>query len=47
MNYAGGVKKGNKSLKLPVVLNDEERKMLLKQTNVRYITGQRNRVMRS
>ncbi len=45
MNYASGVKRGNKPLKLPVVLNDDERRVLLRQANVRYITGQRNRVM--
>ncbi len=37
--------KNNKARKLPVVLNDEERKALLRQANGRYITGQRNRVM--
>jgi len=31
--------------KLPAVLNEEERKALLKQANKRYITGQRNRLM--
>ena len=30
---------------LPVVLNDSERKLLLKQANKRYVTGHRNRVM--
>ncbi len=32
------------SRKLPVVLNEEERKALLKQANKRYITGERNRL---
>jgi len=31
--------------RLPVILNDDERKALLKQANKRYITGQRNKVM--
>ena len=31
--------------KLPVMLNDDERKDLLKQANKRYITGHRNKVM--
>lgn len=39
------MKQNNNIRKLPVVLNDEERKMLLKQANTRYITGQRNRIM--
>ena len=33
------------ALRLPVILNDDERKELLKQTNKRYITGHRNKVM--
>ncbi len=31
--------------RLPVVLNDEERKALMDQANKRYITGERNRVI--
>jgi len=31
--------------RLPVILNDDERRALLKQANKRYITGQRNKVM--
>lgn len=31
--------------KLPVILNEEERKKLLKQANKRYVTGHRNKVM--
>jgi integrase/recombinase XerD len=31
--------------RLPVILNEEERKALLKQANKRYITGERNKVM--
>ncbi len=31
--------------RLPVILNDDERKALLKQANKRYITGHRNKVM--
>lgn len=31
--------------RLPVILNEEERKALLKQGNKRYITGHRNRVL--
>lgn len=30
---------------LPIVLNDNERKHFLKQANIRYVTGHRNRVM--
>lgn len=35
----------NNGKKLPVVLNDEERKKLLNQANKRYTTGFRNKVM--
>jgi len=35
----------NNGKKLPVVLNEEERKKLLKQANKRYVTGHRNKVM--
>jgi integrase/recombinase XerD len=31
--------------RLPVILNDDERRALLKQANKRYITGHRNKVM--
>jgi integrase/recombinase XerD len=31
--------------RLPVILNDDERKAILKQANKRYITGHRNKVM--
>ncbi len=33
------------ALRLPVILNDDERRTLLKQANKRYITGHRNKVM--
>lgn len=33
------------ALKLPVVLNEQERSTLLKQANKRYVTGERNKVM--
>ncbi len=31
--------------KLPIILNDDERKVILRQANKRYITGHRNKVM--
>ena len=31
--------------RLPVILNDDERKALLRQADKRYITGHRNKVM--
>jgi len=33
------------ALRLPVILNDDERRALLKQANKRYVTGHRNKVM--
>ena len=33
------------ALRLPVILNNDERRTLLKQANKRYITGHRNKVM--